>query len=220
MTIQIITRKEAKAQGLKTYFTGNPCKRGHNSQRYTSSRGCVECLRIRDKETRTQRKAYFDSRREQKSEYDKQYRADNREKIILRNREHYQENKEEVSERGREYRNGHKREEILERKKRYTATHKIEKKLYDVATQSNRSYKVYADGSVTQEALMIILKCQGFRCAYCLQDISLEEGKDMTIDHIIPTSKRGVHSVTNIVWSCRSCNSKKKDEIWEPHIEF
>lgn len=26
------------------YFTGKPCKRGHLSERYLSTRGCVECL--------------------------------------------------------------------------------------------------------------------------------------------------------------------------------
>ena len=41
--MQIVSRKSAKEQGLKTYFTGNPCKRGHVSQRYTKSKTCVEC---------------------------------------------------------------------------------------------------------------------------------------------------------------------------------
>ncbi len=39
----IISRKEAKAQGLKYYFTGKPCKIGHLTERYTTSSGCVEC---------------------------------------------------------------------------------------------------------------------------------------------------------------------------------
>jgi len=40
---QIITRQEAKQQGLRHYFTGKECKRGHVCKRYTQSTLCVEC---------------------------------------------------------------------------------------------------------------------------------------------------------------------------------
>jgi len=41
--MKIVSRKEAKAQGLKRYFTGKPCKNGHISERYTSGGHCVDC---------------------------------------------------------------------------------------------------------------------------------------------------------------------------------
>ena len=41
--MNIITRSEAKSQGLPHYFTGRPCKHGHISERYTSSGVCVCC---------------------------------------------------------------------------------------------------------------------------------------------------------------------------------
>lgn len=37
-------RKEAKAKGLVTYFTGRPCRRGHVSARYVSGGQCLECV--------------------------------------------------------------------------------------------------------------------------------------------------------------------------------
>lgn len=43
---QIISRKEAKALGLKRYFTGAPCKRGHIVERFLNAR-CVECNKFR-----------------------------------------------------------------------------------------------------------------------------------------------------------------------------
>jgi hypothetical protein len=43
--MNIITRKEAQAQGLKTYFTGKPCKRGHVAARRVNPNACVECLK-------------------------------------------------------------------------------------------------------------------------------------------------------------------------------
>jgi hypothetical protein len=42
---EIITRAEAKALGLKRYFTGVPCKHGHVSYRYVSGPGCLGCVR-------------------------------------------------------------------------------------------------------------------------------------------------------------------------------
>lgn len=43
-TNEIITRAEAQAKLLKTYFTGNPCKHGHVSERYTSTGACLACM--------------------------------------------------------------------------------------------------------------------------------------------------------------------------------
>lgn len=40
-----ISRKEAKAFGLKKYFTGLACGRGHVSERCTRNGDCVDCAR-------------------------------------------------------------------------------------------------------------------------------------------------------------------------------
>ena len=39
----VISFKDAKAQGLPRYFTGTPCKRGHISERYTKTGNCIQC---------------------------------------------------------------------------------------------------------------------------------------------------------------------------------
>lgn len=41
--MKIISRKEAKQKGMKRYFTGNPCRKGHVSERLVSTRLCREC---------------------------------------------------------------------------------------------------------------------------------------------------------------------------------
>jgi hypothetical protein len=41
----IIGRDEAKALGLKRFFTGKPCKRGHIAERYVRSGICSKCAR-------------------------------------------------------------------------------------------------------------------------------------------------------------------------------
>jgi 5-methylcytosine-specific restriction endonuclease McrA len=45
--MQIILRAQAKAQALKQYYTGLPCKAGHLSPKLTVNGACVECSRLR-----------------------------------------------------------------------------------------------------------------------------------------------------------------------------
>ena len=42
---KIISQKEAKAKGLKRFFTGLKCKKGHRAERFVSSGACVDCRR-------------------------------------------------------------------------------------------------------------------------------------------------------------------------------
>lgn len=41
--IGMISRKEAINLGAEVYFTGNPCKKGHVTYRYVTSRHCRQC---------------------------------------------------------------------------------------------------------------------------------------------------------------------------------
>ena len=52
------TRSEAKAQGAKYYFTGEPCKHGHVAPRKTKG-ACVECLKVEWEQGNTARAEYF-----------------------------------------------------------------------------------------------------------------------------------------------------------------
>lgn len=42
--MNIISRKEAKAKGLKQYFTGKPCSNGHIRKRATYNGACIRCM--------------------------------------------------------------------------------------------------------------------------------------------------------------------------------
>lgn len=44
----------------------------------------------------------------------------------------------------------------------------------------------------------------GYRCQYCGQ-----EGRNLTLDHVIPRSRGGDHSWTNVVAACDPCNHRK-----------
>ena len=43
--MEITTRAYAREKGLKSYFTGQACKNGHLTYRYTQSGSCAACIR-------------------------------------------------------------------------------------------------------------------------------------------------------------------------------
>jgi 5-methylcytosine-specific restriction endonuclease McrA len=75
-----------------------------------------------------------------------------------------------------------------------------------------RRRSVYRDGGVTTEEWEIILRRFKNCCAYCCS------GGAMTMDHVVPLSKGGVHAANNVVPACRKCNSAKCDQAWSPRI--
>lgn len=62
--------EEARMLGLKRYWTGNPCNKGHLAERYVSSRQCVDCQKIRtDKYQQTQKAKETNRERHLKKKY-------------------------------------------------------------------------------------------------------------------------------------------------------
>lgn len=45
--MKLISLHDAKAEGLKRYFTGKPCRYGHVSERFVSNAGCLECNAVK-----------------------------------------------------------------------------------------------------------------------------------------------------------------------------
>ncbi len=54
-----------------------------------------------------------------------------------------------------------------------------------------------------------LFKRDGYSCQYC------GTSKDLTLDHVVPKSKGGKSSWTNLVTACKHCNSRKGDETPE-----
>jgi hypothetical protein len=52
----------------------------------------------------------------------------------------------------------------------------------------------------------LILKRDNYICHYCSKGLV---GTDSTVDHKVPMSKGGTHDHSNLVASCRRCNSRK-----------
>ena len=109
--MEIISRSEAKAQGLTHYYTGKPCKRGHVERRFVSGFQCVVCAKMHyDERRKNNPEAYREAQR-------KHY-ANNREKCIAATMESQKKHKSRhLAEKRRDYWNN--RERYREYAKRY-----------------------------------------------------------------------------------------------------
>ncbi len=56
--MDIISKKEAMRESLRTYFTGKPCKKGHVYTRYVISGACCICIKGYNRRLRGKIKAY------------------------------------------------------------------------------------------------------------------------------------------------------------------
>lgn len=69
----MVSLKDARAAGLKRYFTGQPCKHGHIAERLVSTRKCCQCNAMHVV-------AWGAANPEKRKEYDQRWRAKNPEK--------------------------------------------------------------------------------------------------------------------------------------------
>jgi len=97
--MEIITRKEAIAQGLRHFYTGEPCGRGHLSKRYLQG-GCAECI----KENAKRRMARIYSNPEEHEAFNVKARAKRR-RQWHRHKERYNAEKRERWATDEKYRN-------------------------------------------------------------------------------------------------------------------
>ncbi len=114
--MEVITREEAEKRGLKTYYTGKPCKHGHLSERRVSNVSCIECSRGQDRnryhDNKEDRLEYFRDRyiecrdrklttsrkwREANPDYQRNYYASNRDRLLEQKREYARANSDKVN---------------------------------------------------------------------------------------------------------------------------
>jgi 5-methylcytosine-specific restriction endonuclease McrA len=156
----------------------------------------------------------------------KTYRENNKEKCDSTRKTHYEANLEKFKEKNTKY-YAENRDSILLQAKEYYNNNKEAKAAYKKAYNStpegrlrikNNRYKYKAaittssDGTVTTKALQHLALLQEHACHYCGCPINETESATH-LDHFIPISKGGTHSITNVVWSCDTCNLSKNATI-------
>lgn len=192
----IISRADAKAAGLRRYFTGEPCYNNHVLERSVKTNICVECSRIicaryRRKDPEIKRAKYAALERASKEKRNTQRRAryaanpDPHRAKCLR---WYKENKDVYLSKRSAWRRAHP--------------------AIVCARSSNRRAKIRSvEGNHTGEELRALLLRQKQRCANSLCKRSLKNGYHA--DHIIPLCLGGNNGIKNIQLLCAPCNLGK-----------
>lgn len=153
------------------------------------------------------------------------WRKANPEKINEIVRRSYQKHKDEINERiradrkespekYREYEQKHYHRGGCARRRKYYQRHR---ESCIMAITNRRILKRTSGVEITVEQWRDICERFNNRCAYCgiHQDILwIIYNQNLTMDHVIPLSRDGEHSVENIVPACPECNDKKGAKLW------
>lgn len=190
--MQVITRKAAKAAGLKYYYTGKPCKRGgHIDQRYVASFCCRTCAR--DKANEWFRSLKGDER-EAKREYEKRRWQD-----------------ETCRKKKQEY---HRRPEELEKQRERNREWKKANRASCTDRQNKRNALLTA-AFVEDVSLDYLFARDKGRCQLCRRALKMTtkwpHPQTPTRDHVVPLSKGGTHERKNLQLACARCNIRKQN---------
>jgi hypothetical protein len=206
---------------IKTYYKDNKeSVKISSKKQYQQNK---ESIRERHKEYYEQnkkssaayQKEYYKQNKEAMTTQHKEYYKQNKEKQNKKSREYYELNKETRAEKSKEYRKQNK-EAIAKQNKKYKKTERgiLSTKNYDNKRRMMKLAK--ADGTIPQKTtfpltkeLQELLHIQDYKCNNCRCDIT----KDKHLDHHIPLSKSGTHSINNVVFLCPTCNLTKSSTM-------
>lgn len=229
MHLHIIRRKDAKAAGLKKYFTGKACHKGHIAEMLTSVFGCTQCAKDRYEQNgdyfKEKGKRYREANKEKVAADKKAYAEKNREKLLAywksvyqkvkgdrlpKMREDYKENGRVITERQRAAR-ARNPEKHRETARRYRERNP---ELIRSFWENRRARKVSAEGSFGKEDVDRMLESQKRKCASCYERLAKKEDGQLIyhIDHIQPLAKGGTNWPYNLQILCPSCNMRKSDK--------
>lgn len=149
-------------------------------------------------------------------EYQKRYKAKNRARLTDWERDWRKNNKDKANARTKRYYDSHKsarlkwharhyvlnRERIGERNRRWRANNSDKLALQEHRRRA-REMNAPVNDFTTHQWEELLATFNG-HCAYCLRTFD-----SLEIEHVIPISRNGSNTQSNIVPACRGCNSKK-----------
>ena len=119
---------------------------------------------------------------------------ENRDRYLSKKRDYYSEHKDALNQQVRQWKKDNP------------------KRVYHHNTKRKAAKRNAQINDLTMEQWQEILVEHEHKCAYCgRSDVP------MTMDHIVPLSKGGLHTKENITTACMSCNSGKKDKSKEEY---
>lgn len=198
--LQVISRADARALGLKRYVTGKPCKNGHVAERLVCNNSCSECEadRANDPGNRAKHRASSAEWHRRKHASDPEYRAKRTAHAADWQRRRYASDPEYRA--AKQARVAAWRRDNPEAWRNYVHRRRARKRGNGV-------------GEFTNEDRELLWELQGGLCNNQLCNAELwEVGCDE--DHITPLKDGGLHDFANMQLLCPACNRKKGAKPW------
>lgn len=208
--MNIISRANAKAAGLKRYFTGIPCKFGHIAERMVSSPHCVLCMaEYRTKNYEKHRAAdhvravaRYAANKEKAKAAAAKWAADNRERVVANNAKRYATHRVKMrADTAKRY--AENPEKVKAYVKKWRALNPGAARIHN---ENRRARKRNSLGGLSRGLVAKLFKLQKGLCPCCRG--SLLEGYHL--DHIVPLSLGGAHEDSNMQLLRSKCNNTKR----------
>lgn len=193
-TRQIISRNEAIALGLKKFFTGQPCKRGHIAERLACPG--MDCIQCRDERAKEWAKRNPDRRHAIRTKW----RKANPEKAYQSNVRYCNKHRAKINALSKAAYAADPQKH-LKYTKDWADAHPLELQVHRYNNRARRNG--WTGQMLTHEYYRNMLDQQQGKCAYC------NEAKKLTFEHVQALAREGTHDPGNCVLACFPCNIEK-----------
>jgi 5-methylcytosine-specific restriction endonuclease McrA len=217
----IESRKEAIAAGVRRYFTGKPCPKGHLAERSIDNCGCVACHADRRAENREGQRAYTrdhyrankeiyikkakewgDKNPDKVTEAQRKWRRENREAGNAASSAWQKNNPERANENARNWRRSNP-DKARATCRKWARNNPDVVRARNLVAMSRTTSGSSKDGVLTGDDVKTIIRRQKGRCAACGEKAKLE------MDHIMPLALGGAPHRHNFQGLCKPCNVRK-----------